>query len=320
MRSSTASVPTLVFEQHADGEEVPRLAVGCAGNAWIPVSVYNIITGVIDGRLGAQAAIEAPRFLPGRDPADPLENGARIEIEDRFPRALLQDLIGARPQVPEDRPQGRGALRLCRGDHRRRRGAARRRRRRAAPLACRGGVRAAAGDDGSPIAGAVQGNHEGTKITKDARRLQFSGLHESSTGRFRCHISFAAVISAQAPPVLATLKLGVKPAQEGVVNAIAFGSVATGLAAQGFKALPASGRAGVVTEAIAWIKGYSARRPLRPTTRSIGKSASRSRRGSRARSTRRSQRRRRSRRSSSPRPARTWRRCLRRCARRWRTA
>ncbi|HEX4912353.1 MAG TPA: gamma-glutamyltransferase, partial [Vicinamibacterales bacterium] len=41
----------------------------------------------------AQAAIEAPRFLPGRDPADPLENGERIEIEDRFPRRLLQDLI-----------------------------------------------------------------------------------------------------------------------------------------------------------------------------------------------------------------------------------
>lgn len=93
MRSSTASVPTLVFEQKATGEEVPRLAVGCAGNAWIPVSVYNIITGVIDGKLGAQAAIEAPRFLPGRDPADPLDSAGRIEIEDRFPRGLLNNLI-----------------------------------------------------------------------------------------------------------------------------------------------------------------------------------------------------------------------------------
>jgi gamma-glutamyltranspeptidase len=91
MRSSTASVPTLVFERSAHGE-LPRLAVGAAGNAWIPVSVYNIITAVIDGHLGAQAAVEAPRFLPGRDPADPLENGARIEIEDRFPRAVLDDL------------------------------------------------------------------------------------------------------------------------------------------------------------------------------------------------------------------------------------
>ncbi|HYB94826.1 MAG TPA: gamma-glutamyltransferase [Vicinamibacterales bacterium] len=94
MRSSTAAVPTLVFEKRPNGEEVPKLAVGCAGNAWIPLTVYNIILGVIDGRLGAQAAIEAPRFLPGRDPADPLENGERVEIEDRFPRPLLQDLIG----------------------------------------------------------------------------------------------------------------------------------------------------------------------------------------------------------------------------------
>jgi gamma-glutamyltranspeptidase/glutathione hydrolase len=93
MRSTTAAVPTLVFARSANGEETPRLAVGCAGNAWIPVSVYNIITGVIDGKLEAQAAIEAPRFLPGRDPADPLENGERVEIEDRFPRPLLQDLI-----------------------------------------------------------------------------------------------------------------------------------------------------------------------------------------------------------------------------------
>lgn len=91
MRSSTASVPTLVFQKTASGE-VPKLAVGCAGNAWIPLSVYNIITGVIDGGLSAQAAIEAPRFLTGRDPADPLDNGARIEIEDRFSREVLDEL------------------------------------------------------------------------------------------------------------------------------------------------------------------------------------------------------------------------------------
>lgn len=91
MRSSTASVPTLVFRQTPGGEQ-PRLAVGCAGNAWIPVSVYNIITGVIDGGLGAQQAIEAPRFLPGRDPSAPTGDVERIEIEDRFPRSILDDL------------------------------------------------------------------------------------------------------------------------------------------------------------------------------------------------------------------------------------
>ena len=64
---------------------MPRLAVGAAGNAWIPVSVYNIITGVIDGGLGAQAAIEAPRFLPGRDPTDPLDaaRASRSRIASR---------------------------------------------------------------------------------------------------------------------------------------------------------------------------------------------------------------------------------------------
>ena len=91
MRSTTGTVPTLVFAE-TEGGLVPRLAVGCAGNAWIPLTVYTVITSVIDGGLGAQAAIEAPRFLPGRDPADPLEHGARIEIEDRFPRPVLDDL------------------------------------------------------------------------------------------------------------------------------------------------------------------------------------------------------------------------------------
>ncbi len=91
MRSSTGTVPTLVFAETPAGL-VPKLAVGCAGNAWIPLTVYNVITGVVDGGLGAQQAIEAPRFLPGRDPADPLEQAARIEIEDRFPGTVVAEL------------------------------------------------------------------------------------------------------------------------------------------------------------------------------------------------------------------------------------
>ena len=91
-RSSSTSVPTLVFKSTSDGRlpGAPRLAVAAAGNAWIPASVYNIILNVIDGGMDAQRAIEAPRFLVGRDPADP--SGSRLQIEDRFPRALLQDL------------------------------------------------------------------------------------------------------------------------------------------------------------------------------------------------------------------------------------
>src|SRR6185295_14247552 len=50
MRSSSTSVPTLVFAPVSDAAGAygvpgfaPRLAVGCAGNAWIPASVYNVI-------------------------------------------------------------------------------------------------------------------------------------------------------------------------------------------------------------------------------------------------------------------------------------
>jgi gamma-glutamyltranspeptidase len=94
MRSSTTSVPTLVFapspvDPGADGIDgfAPRLAVGCAGNAWISASVYSIILNVIDGQMTAQQAIEAPRYLIGG-------GGARstVQIEDRIPRAILDDL------------------------------------------------------------------------------------------------------------------------------------------------------------------------------------------------------------------------------------
>jgi gamma-glutamyltranspeptidase/glutathione hydrolase len=87
-RSSSTSVPTLVFTPAKE----PRLAVAAAGNAWITPSVYEIITNVIDSRLPAQRAVEAPRFLIGRDPADPEGTAARVQIEDRFPRGVLDDL------------------------------------------------------------------------------------------------------------------------------------------------------------------------------------------------------------------------------------
>jgi gamma-glutamyltranspeptidase / glutathione hydrolase len=91
-RSSSTSVPTLVFKDAKSSQPgVPRLAVGAAGNAWIPASVYDIILNVIDGGMDAQRAIEAPRFLVGRDPVDPAVS--RPQIEDRIPRSVLQDLM-----------------------------------------------------------------------------------------------------------------------------------------------------------------------------------------------------------------------------------
>ena len=76
------------------------MAVAAAGNNWIPASVYNIILNVVDAGMPAQAAIEAPRFLIGRDPADPAVS--RVQIEDRIPRAVLQDLAGQQVIVTQN--------------------------------------------------------------------------------------------------------------------------------------------------------------------------------------------------------------------------
>jgi len=95
MRSSSTSVPTLVFAPvtgaaNASGVPgfAPRIAVGCAGNAWIPASVYNIILNVVDGGLNAQEAIEAPRFLIGGGAG----GRSNVQIEDRIARTILADL------------------------------------------------------------------------------------------------------------------------------------------------------------------------------------------------------------------------------------
>ncbi len=95
MRSSTTSVPTLVFAPVAVDPApggmpgfTSRIAVGAAGNAWIPASVYDVILNVVDGGMGAQRAIEAPRMLIGNVPG----GGSRVQIEDRFPRAVLEAL------------------------------------------------------------------------------------------------------------------------------------------------------------------------------------------------------------------------------------
>jgi len=91
-RSNTSNLPLLAFRSQ-DGQTAPAFAVALAGNAWIPASTYSIVTALVDGGLSMQQAIEAPRFLVSRDPADPIGTGARIEIEDRFPRTVLQDLM-----------------------------------------------------------------------------------------------------------------------------------------------------------------------------------------------------------------------------------
>ena len=63
-RNTTSIAPTLVFTGTGI-ERQPYLAVAAAGNAWITAAVYEVISGVIDGGLGPQRALELPRFLVG---------------------------------------------------------------------------------------------------------------------------------------------------------------------------------------------------------------------------------------------------------------
>jgi gamma-glutamyltranspeptidase/glutathione hydrolase len=82
-RSSSANASTIVCRE-IDGRLVPRLALGAAGSAWIVPSVVEVIQGVVDGGLGAQAAVEAPRLR--------VDETGEVQIEDRFPRRLVAEL------------------------------------------------------------------------------------------------------------------------------------------------------------------------------------------------------------------------------------
>jgi gamma-glutamyltranspeptidase len=82
-RSSSANASTIVCRE-VDGRLVPRLALGAAGSAWIVPSVVEVIQGVVDGGLGAQAAVEAPRLR--------VDETGEVQIEDRFPRRVVAEL------------------------------------------------------------------------------------------------------------------------------------------------------------------------------------------------------------------------------------
>ena len=82
-RSSSANASTILCRE-IDGRLVPRLALGAAGSAWIVPSVVEVIQGVVDGGLGPQAAVEAPRLR--------VDETGDVQIEDRFPRRLVGEL------------------------------------------------------------------------------------------------------------------------------------------------------------------------------------------------------------------------------------
>lgn len=88
-RHGSTLAPTIVFRGEGRARR-PVLVVGAAGNAWITSAVYSIVTGVIDGRLDVQRAIEQPRFLIGQQRADPRREYV-VQIEDGFsPKAIRQ--------------------------------------------------------------------------------------------------------------------------------------------------------------------------------------------------------------------------------------
>lgn len=73
----------------------PVFAIGAAGNAWITSAVYQGLIGALDFKLGPQAALEQPRFLPGGG-FNPAAGGApapySIQLEDGFAPHVVQRL------------------------------------------------------------------------------------------------------------------------------------------------------------------------------------------------------------------------------------
>ena len=105
-RNGTSISPTLVFRGTGDDQE-PFLAVGAAGNAWIGATVYSVITGMIDGGLGPQRALELPRFLVsgrsrgGGGRGGGVQRAAVITAEDIIAPSVLRELraLGHRVQM-----------------------------------------------------------------------------------------------------------------------------------------------------------------------------------------------------------------------------
>jgi gamma-glutamyltranspeptidase len=96
-RHGSTIAPTIAFK----GDR-PVFVVGAAGNAWITSAVYQTLLGALDYGLGAQAALELPRFLPGGGGppgGGPPGAGAAstpasytIQLEDGFAPAVIQRL------------------------------------------------------------------------------------------------------------------------------------------------------------------------------------------------------------------------------------
>jgi gamma-glutamyltranspeptidase len=92
-RNGTSISPTLVFRGTGD-EQRPFLAVGAAGNAWIGAAVYSVVTGIIDGGLTPQRALELPRFLVSGGRGGNSERPPVITAEDIIAPHVVRELRG----------------------------------------------------------------------------------------------------------------------------------------------------------------------------------------------------------------------------------
>ncbi len=91
-RHGSSLAPTIVVRGEGRMQR-PVLVVGAAGNAWITSAVYAIVTGVIDGKLDIQSAIEQPRFLIGQQRGE-ARREYLVQIEDGFSPSAIRQLEG----------------------------------------------------------------------------------------------------------------------------------------------------------------------------------------------------------------------------------
>jgi gamma-glutamyltranspeptidase / glutathione hydrolase len=90
-RHGSTIAPTLLF-RGTGKDRKPLLATGAAGNAWINAAVYQIVTGVIDHKLGPQQALELPRFLPGSQAGPDGQNQSVLQIESGYAPSVITKL------------------------------------------------------------------------------------------------------------------------------------------------------------------------------------------------------------------------------------
>ena len=90
-RNSTSIAPTLVFRGTGESQ-TPLLALGAAGNAWITAAVYQVLSGIVDGGLGPQRALELPRFLVGVRRSGSEVREIVVQTEDGFSPNVMRQL------------------------------------------------------------------------------------------------------------------------------------------------------------------------------------------------------------------------------------